>query len=103
VEAACQPRRGSETGQSRYSWVCSRRPACRLGNWRSSKDRKFNPTRRQRIRLSRTVVIAVMAVTFLGQIMSWNGETHLLDIGVPVALVIAALNIYVWITKAGKQ
>jgi len=50
-----------------------------------------------------TVVIAVMAVTFLGQIMSWNGETHLLDIGVPVALVIAALNIYVWITKAGKQ
>ncbi len=50
-----------------------------------------------------TVVIAVMAVTFLGQIMSWNGETHLFDVGVSVALVIAALNIYVWIAKAGKK
>lgn len=47
-----------------------------------------------------TVVIAVMAVTFLGQIMSWNGETSLFDIGVPVALVIAALNIYLWVAKA---
>jgi hypothetical protein len=46
-----------------------------------------------------TVVIAVMAVTFLGQIMSWNGETSLFDIGVPVALVIAALNIYLWVAK----
>ena len=50
-----------------------------------------------------TVVIAVMAVTFLGQVMSWNGGTSLLDIGIPVALVIAALNIYVWIAKAGKK
>lgn len=50
-----------------------------------------------------TVVIAVMAVTFLGQIMSWNGETSLFDIGVPVALVIAALNIYLWVAKAGKK
>ena len=50
-----------------------------------------------------TVVIAVMAVTFLGQIMSWNGETALFDIGVPVALVIAALNIYLWVAKTGKK
>ncbi|MEF8718185.1 MAG: YqhA family protein [Candidatus Accumulibacter necessarius] len=50
-----------------------------------------------------TVVIAVMAVTFLGQIMSWNGETSLFDIGVPVALVIAALNIYLWVAKAAKK
>ncbi len=50
-----------------------------------------------------TVVIAVMAVTFLGQIMSWNGETSLFDIGVPVALVIAALNIYLWVAKAVKK
>ena len=50
-----------------------------------------------------TVVIAVRAVTFLGQIMSWNGETSLFDIGVPVALVIAALNIYLWVAKAAKK
>ncbi len=50
-----------------------------------------------------TVVIAVMAVTFLGQIMSWDGDTSLFDIGVPVALVIAALNIYLWVAKAGKK
>jgi len=46
-----------------------------------------------------SVVIAVMAVTFLGQIISWNGETQLLGIGVAAALVIAALNFYLWIVK----
>jgi uncharacterized membrane protein YqhA len=50
-----------------------------------------------------TVVIAVMAVTFLGQIVSWNGESDLLSLGVAVALVIAALNVYLWIAKAGKK
>lgn len=50
-----------------------------------------------------TVVIAVMAVTFLGQIMSWNGATSLFDLGVPVALVIAALNVYLWVAKVGKK
>lgn len=50
-----------------------------------------------------TVVIAVMAVTFLGQIMTWNGETSLLEIGLPVALVIAALNFYLWVAKSGKK
>jgi uncharacterized membrane protein YqhA len=50
-----------------------------------------------------SVVIAVMAVTFLGQIMSWNGETDLLGIGVAAALVIAALNLYLWIVKGGKK
>jgi uncharacterized membrane protein YqhA len=50
-----------------------------------------------------TVVIAVMAVTFLGQIVSWNGESDLLNLGVAVALVIAALNVYLWVAKAGKK
>jgi uncharacterized membrane protein YqhA len=50
-----------------------------------------------------TVVIAVMAVTFLGQIVSWNGESDLLGLGITVALVIAALNIYLWIAKSGKK
>lgn len=50
-----------------------------------------------------TVVIAVMAVTFLGQIMSWNGSTSLYEIGVPVALVTVALNLYLWVAKSGKK
>ena len=50
-----------------------------------------------------TVVIVVMAVTFLGQIVSWNGEAELFGFGVVVALVIAALNFYLWIVKRGKK
>ena len=50
-----------------------------------------------------TVVIAVMAVTFLGQIVSWNGQTDVLGLGVAVALVIAALNVYLWIVKRGQS
>jgi uncharacterized membrane protein YqhA len=50
-----------------------------------------------------TVVIVVMAVTFLGQIVSWNGEAELFGFGVVVALVIAALNLYLWIVKRGKN
>ncbi|MCV2360068.1 YqhA family protein [Paucibacter sp. TC2R-5] len=50
-----------------------------------------------------TVVIAVMAVTFLGHIMSWDGAADLLDIGVPVALVIVALNFYLWVAKGAKK
>lgn len=50
-----------------------------------------------------TVVIAVMAVTFLGQIVSWDGQTDVLGLGAAVALVVAALNIYLWIVKRVKQ
>ena len=50
-----------------------------------------------------SVVIAVMAVTFLGQVMSWDGERQLLGLGIAVALVIAALNLYLWIVKGQKK
>jgi len=50
-----------------------------------------------------TVVIAVLAVTFLGQVMSWDGKTDLLGLGVAVALVIAALNVFLWIAKGGRK
>jgi len=50
-----------------------------------------------------SVVIAVLAVTFLGQIIAWDGTTELLGIGVAAALVIGALNLYLWIVKAGKK
>jgi hypothetical protein len=44
-----------------------------------------------------------MAVTFLGQIVPWDGESELLGLGVAVALVIAALNVYLWIAKRGTK
>ena len=50
-----------------------------------------------------SVVIAVMAVTFLGQTIPWDGETQLLGIVVVAALVIAALNFYLWIVKGGMK
>jgi uncharacterized membrane protein YqhA len=50
-----------------------------------------------------TVVIVVMAVTFLGQIVSWNGQTDVLGLGAAVALVIAALNVYLWIVERAKK
>jgi hypothetical protein len=45
-----------------------------------------------------------MAVTFLGQIVSWGGEADLFGFGgVVVALVIAALHFYLWIVKGAKK
>ena len=35
--------------------------------------------------------------------MTWDGKTDLLGLGVAVALVIAALNIYLWIAKVSKK
>jgi uncharacterized membrane protein YqhA len=38
-----------------------------------------------------SVIIVLMAVVFLGQVVSWDGERDLLRIGAPIALVIASL------------
>jgi len=46
-----------------------------------------------------TIVIAVMAVTFLGHIMAWDGESNLLNFGLAVAVVILALNAYLWVMR----
>jgi uncharacterized membrane protein YqhA len=45
------------------------------------------------------VVVTVLAVLFLGQIVSWDGERELLQYGGAIALVIAALTFY---TKHSK-
>src|SRR5262249_11885212 len=50
-----------------------------------------------------TVVIVVMAVTFLRPIVSLNGEAELFSFCLVVALVIAALNFYLWIVKSSKK
>jgi uncharacterized membrane protein YqhA len=38
-----------------------------------------------------SVIIVLMAVLFLGHVVSWDGERDLLRIGAPIALVIASL------------
>jgi len=50
-----------------------------------------------------SAVVAVMALTFLGQVMSWDGERQLLGLGIAVGLVIAALNLYHWIVKGQRR
>lgn len=49
------------------------------------------------------VVIVVLAVLFLGQAVSWNGERDLLRFGAAVALVIAALTYFLATSKAKKD
>jgi uncharacterized membrane protein YqhA len=47
------------------------------------------------------VVIAVMAVLFLGQVVTWDGQRDLLGYGTAVALVIAALSYFLSQRKKG--
>jgi hypothetical protein len=47
-----------------------------------------------------SVVIAVLAVLFLREAVAWDGSRHLLGLGAPVALVIAALTFF--LAKKGK-
>jgi len=48
------------------------------------------------------VVIVVLAVLFLGHVVSWNGESDLLSIGASIAMVIAALAYFLSTVKGGK-
>ncbi len=49
------------------------------------------------------VVIVVLAVLFLGLVVSWDGERDLLGIGTAIALVIAALTYFLSKSKAAKD
>lgn len=46
------------------------------------------------------VVVVVMAVLFLGQVVSWDGQRDLLGFGVAIGAVIIALT---WFLKAGAN
>ncbi len=48
------------------------------------------------------VVIVVLAVLFLGLVVSWDGERDLLRIGAAIAMVIAALTYFLSTAKGGK-
>jgi uncharacterized membrane protein YqhA len=45
-----------------------------------------------------SVVVVLLGVTFLGEVVDWNGESAILQLGISVALVIAALSIILWLT-----
>jgi uncharacterized membrane protein YqhA len=49
------------------------------------------------------VVIVVLAVLFLGFVVSWDGQRDLLGIGTAIALVIAALTYFLSKAKFGKD
>ncbi len=40
------------------------------------------------------VVVTVLGVLFLGQVVSWNGQTNLQPYGFAIAAVIAAITFY---------
>ncbi len=48
------------------------------------------------------VVVVVLAVSFLAQIATWDGQTNLLPYGVAIALVIAALTAF-GLLRHGKK
>jgi uncharacterized membrane protein YqhA len=48
------------------------------------------------------VVIVVLAVLFLGFVVSWDGSKDLLRIGAAIAMVIAALSYFLSTVKGGK-
>lgn len=49
------------------------------------------------------VVIVVMGVTFLGHVVSWDGERSLLEFGLAIGLVIAVLTFFLWVSKSIKM
>jgi len=49
-----------------------------------------------------SAVTFVLAVLFLGHVVSWNGESDLLSIGASIAMVIAALAYFLSTVKGGK-
>lgn len=49
------------------------------------------------------VIIVVMGVLFLGQVVTWDGERNLLNLGGAIALVVAALTYFLSQKKRGKS
>ncbi|HLL50398.1 MAG TPA: YqhA family protein [Thermomicrobiales bacterium] len=44
------------------------------------------------------VVVVLLGVSFLGEVVNWEGESNVLSLGAAVALVIAALGFILWLT-----
>ncbi len=44
------------------------------------------------------VVVVLLGVSFLGEVVNWEGDANVLPLGAAVAFVIAALGLILWIT-----
>jgi uncharacterized membrane protein YqhA len=44
------------------------------------------------------VVVVLLGVSFLGEVVNWEGQRELLPLGAAVAVVIAALGFILWLT-----
>jgi uncharacterized membrane protein YqhA len=44
------------------------------------------------------VVVVLLGVSFLGEVVNWQGENDILPLGAGIALVIAALGFILWLT-----
>ena len=44
------------------------------------------------------VVVVLLGVSFLGEVVNWEGENDILPLGASIALVIAALGFILWLT-----
>lgn len=44
------------------------------------------------------VVVVLLGVSFLGEVVNWEGDTSVLPLGAAIALVIAALGFILWLT-----
>ena len=45
-----------------------------------------------------SVTVVLLGVTFLGEVVDWNGEGDILRLGAAIALVVAALGVIIWLT-----
>jgi uncharacterized membrane protein YqhA len=46
------------------------------------------------------VVVVLLGVSFLGEVVDWDGESDVLPLGAGIALVIAALGFILWLTPS---
>lgn len=44
------------------------------------------------------MTVVLLGVTFLGEVVDWNGEDDILRLGVAIALVVASLGIIIWLS-----
>lgn len=49
-------------------------------------------------------IVVILAVSFLGSLVDWNGQTNLLPLSLSIALIIAALTFFLYATgKSGEH